>query len=104
MYSSYGTAFDGADLWSFGNDILKNVVIFGADNSSSSHSDNDKNNFLELGEGSTDDINGSVGAIEEKFTINFTKAKKSFAWVCIIMVIYSLMEKKSISLKQIINM
>ena len=96
MYRSYGIAFDGADLWSFGNDILKNVVIFGADNSSSSHSDNDKNNFLELGEGSTDDINASVGAIEEKFSINFTKANKNFAWVCIIMVIiviYSLMEK-----------
>ena len=28
MHSSYGIAFDGADPWSFGNDFVRNVVIF----------------------------------------------------------------------------
>ena len=31
-----------------------------------------------LGEGSTDNINGSVGTVEKKFNINFSKAKTKF--------------------------
>ena len=50
-----------------------NVIIFYVDNSSSSQADNCKNNFLILGEGSTYDINGSFGAPEKKFGINFSK-------------------------------
>ena len=34
------------------------------------------NNFLVLGEGSTD-INGSVSLAEKKFSINFSKAKET---------------------------
>ena len=45
MYSGYAIAFDGTGLWIFGNDSAKNVVIFGVDNSSASHTDNCKNNF-----------------------------------------------------------
>ena len=37
--------------------ITMNVVIFGVDNSLSSHTDNIKNNFLILDKGPTDDIN-----------------------------------------------
>ena len=80
MYSGYGIAFDGAGSWKFGNDFAWIVVIFGVDNSSASHNDNRKNNFLVLGDGPTNDINGSGDAAEQKFSINFT-------WVCIIMVI-----------------
>ena len=54
---------------------MRNVTIFGVANSSSSHTDNCKNNFLVLGEGPTDDINDSIGAAEKKFSINFSKAK-----------------------------
>ena len=75
MYIGYGIAFDGAGLWSFGNDFDRNVVISGVDNSSSSHTDNCHNDFLLLGEGPTDDINGSVDAAEQTFSINFSKAK-----------------------------
>ena len=52
-YSSYEIALDGTGSWSFGNDFGRNIVIFGVGNSSSSHSDNRKNNFLVLGEGPT---------------------------------------------------
>ena len=45
VYSGYGITFDSGGLWSFGNDFAGNVIIFGVDNSSSSHSDNRKNNF-----------------------------------------------------------
>ena len=37
--------FEGAGSWSFGNDFARNVVIFGVDNSSSSHTVNYKINF-----------------------------------------------------------
>ena len=45
--------FDSAGLWGFDVDFATNAIIFGADNSSSSHSDNRKNNFLISGEGAT---------------------------------------------------
>ena len=57
------------------NDFAKNVDIFGVNNSSS-HTDNHKNNFSELSEEPSDNINGSVSIEEQKFRINFsTKAK-----------------------------
>ena len=93
MYSGYGTAFGELSSWSFGNGIARNVIIFGVDISSLSHTDNWKNNFLVLGEGPTDDINGNIGAEDEHFNVNFNKAKTRFCfWVCIkimILVIFS---------------
>ena len=74
VYSGYGIAFDGKGEWSFDNDCARNVIISGVDNSSSSHADNLKNSFLMLGEGDTFGINGSFGAPEKKFSINFKKA------------------------------
>ena len=71
----------------FYNDFAKNVIIHGVDNSSSSHSDNNKNNFLVLEEGSTDGINRSFGSPNKKFNINFTKGNKNFVWVCFVMLL-----------------
>ena len=51
VYSGYVITFDSACSWSFDNDFTRNVLSFGVDNSSSSHSD--KNNLLILGEGPT---------------------------------------------------
>ena len=53
--------------------------MFGVGNSSLSHTDNRKNNFELLGEGPTDDINRRVSAVEQKFVINFSKAKTKFS-------------------------
>ena len=75
MYSGYGTAFDGAGSWSLSNDFPRNVVIFDVNKRLSSLTDNRENNFLVLREGPTDDINGSVGTAEKKFSVNFGKAK-----------------------------
>ena len=41
-YNSRGIAFDGEDLSSFDNDFARNVVTLGIDNSSSSHTNNEK--------------------------------------------------------------
>ena len=48
--------------------------MFEVDNSLSSHTDNLKDDFLILGEGDTFGINGSSGALEKIFNINFSKA------------------------------
>ena len=102
VYSGYGTAFDGAGSWNFGNDVARNIVTLGVDNSSSSYTDNRKNNFLVLGKGRTDYINDSVSAAEQKFIINFSKEKIK---VCLILhynhgnSYLFVKRKKSISLK-----
>ena len=66
--SSYRITLDGADSCSFGNEFIKNVIIFGVDNSSSSHKDNHQNGFLVLGE----------GPAEQNFSIYFSKPKTKF--------------------------
>ena len=45
LYWGYGITFDSAGSWSFNSNTARNVIIFGVDNSSSSHADNHKNNF-----------------------------------------------------------
>ena len=49
VYGGYGTAFEGAGSSSFGNNFARNVVIFSVSNSSSSPTDNRKNNSLVFG-------------------------------------------------------
>ena len=63
---------------SFDNDYARNVIVFGFNDTSSSHADNCKNNFLILGEGPTFGIDGSFGSPEKNFSINFTKANTKF--------------------------
>ena len=76
--SGYRIAFDGAGLWSFGNDFAKNIVIFGVDNSPSSYTENHKNSFLVLGEGPTYDINWSFESPPKEININFSETKIKF--------------------------
>ena len=70
--------FGAAASWRFGNDFATNVLIFGADISSSSSTDNYKNSFLVLGKGPTDGIIGEVVTSEKKFCIKFSKPKAKF--------------------------
>ena len=48
VYSRYRITFDSRGFLSFDNDTARNVIIFGDDNSSSSHADNRKNNFFSV--------------------------------------------------------
>ena len=79
IYNGRGIVFDGKGLWSFGNGFARNDVIFVVDNSSSSYTDNRKNNFLVLGERPTDDINNSTGAAEKKLRLTLLKQIQNFA-------------------------
>ena len=78
VYCGCGITFDSAGSWNFDNDFARNVIMFGVDNSSSSHPDNRKNNFLLLGGSPTYGINGSFGSPKKKFSTNFTKANTKF--------------------------
>ena len=98
LCSGYRITSESAGSWSFGSDFSRNVTIFGVDNSSSSHSDNRKNNCLILGEGPTYGINGSSGSPGKRFSIDFTKA------IMLIIVICLLKGKKSLNLKPTIKM
>ena len=73
VYRGYGITFDSAGSWSFYNDLDRNVIRFDVDNSSSSHSENRKNNFLVLGDGPTYGINGSFGSSEKCLKLIFLK-------------------------------
>ena len=44
-YSGYGIGFDRKEFFSTGDEIGRNVIIFGVDMSSFSHIDNKKNIF-----------------------------------------------------------
>ena len=55
--------------------LLEMLQFFGVDNSSSSHIDNRQISFLVLGEGPTQGINDSTGAVEKskyKVLLKFT--------------------------------
>ena len=83
-YNGQGKAFDGERTWNFGNDFARNIVNFGFDGRSSSHTDNRKNNFLVIGEGPHDGINDSTGAADfsiKIFGINLRKANTKFCLI-----------------------
>ena len=44
-YSGYGIGFDRKGSFLIGNEIGKNVIVFGVDMRSSSHNDNKKKTF-----------------------------------------------------------
>ena len=56
----------------------KNVIIFGADMSSSVHVDNKGKDILILGEGPTQGLDDTTLTAEAKYPINFTQSGKIF--------------------------
>ena len=77
-YSGYGIGFDRKSSFSFpGGGFGQNVLIFGADMSSSIHIDNKKKDILVLGKGPTQGLEHTLTA-EKMYSINFTVTKKKF--------------------------
>ena len=72
LYSGYGSRFDRRESFSFpGGGFGQNVIIFGADMSSSAHIDNKKKDILVLGIGPTQGLEHTLTA-EKMYSINFT--------------------------------
>ena len=77
-YSGYGTGFDRRSSFSFlRGGFGQNVLIFGADMSSSAHIDNKKKDILDLGKGPTQGLEHTLTA-ERTYSVNFTLTKKKF--------------------------
>ena len=76
-YSGYGIGFDRKGSYSIGNEIGRNVIIFGVDMSSSPHIDNKKKDILILGKGPTQGLEHTLTA-EKLYSINFTKENTKF--------------------------
>ena len=96
--SGYGIRFDSGGFWSFRNENARNFIIFGVDNSSSSHSDNCKNTFLIL----PLELTEALAHQRKSSVLVLVKQTRNFVCVYIIMVIIViclLMEKKSLNLK-----
>ena len=79
MYSGYGITFVSASEWSFDNGTARNVIIFGVDNSSRSHSDNRQNNLLILGKGPTFGNNGNLVHQRKNLVLILLKQILNFA-------------------------
>ena len=56
----------------------RNVIIFGADMSSSVHVDNKNTDILILDEGPTQGLDDTTLTAEAKYPINFTQPNKKF--------------------------
>ena len=77
-YSGYGIGFDRQSSFSFlSGGFGQNVLIFGADMSSSIHVDNKKKYILVLGRGPTQGLENFLTA-EKMYSINFTVRNKKF--------------------------
>ena len=58
--------------------MRRNVIIFGADMSSSVHVDNKNTDILILDEGPTQGLDDTTLTAEAKYPINFTQPNKKF--------------------------
>ena len=75
-YSGYGIRFDRRSGFSVPNGGFgQNILIFGADMSSSIHIDNKKKDILVLGRGPTQGLESYL-TVEKMYSVNFTVKKK----------------------------
>ena len=72
-YSGYGIRFERKGEFSFGNGFGRNVIILGADMSSSVHATNKTQNILILGKDFTQGLANTTTYAEKLYSINFTK-------------------------------
>ena len=78
-YSSYVIGFDSRSEFLFTDGRFgKNVIIFRADMSSSTHIDNKSKDILILGEWPTQGLDDMTLAAEAKYSNNFTQSGKRF--------------------------
>ena len=78
-YSSYGIGFDSHSQFLFTDGSMgKNVIIFGADMSSSVHVDNKRKCILILGEELALGLDYTALTVEAKYPISFTQSFRRY--------------------------
>ena len=76
-YSGYGIGCNRKGSYSIGDEVGRNIIIFGVDMSSSPHIDNKKKETLILGKGPTQGLEHTLTA-EKSYSVNFTKENTNF--------------------------
>ena len=104
VFTGYGVGFDSRSEFSL-PDVSsgKNVIIFGADMSSSVHINNKEKDILILGFGPTQGLDNTTLTAEAQYSINFSRSQRNFVYVFIMIeatVFILLMLQKYISSKQ----
>ena len=99
-HSWCGTGFDRKGEFSFGNEVARNIIIFGVDMNSSTKIDNGKKDFLILGKGPTQGLENTLQ--KKMYSINFIENNKKFCLGlhCNGANSYLLMVQKLLNLKQ----
>ena len=78
-YSGYCTGFDRKREFLYGsNRFCRNVIIFGADMSSSVHANNNTKNISVLGKDFIQGLDNTTIYAEKLYSINFTENNKKF--------------------------
>ena len=77
-YSRYVIGFDRKEEFSFGNGFSRNVIILGADMSSSVHATKKTQNILILDKCFTQGLANTTIYAEKLYSINFTKTNTKF--------------------------
>ena len=74
----YGIGFDRKIFFSIGDDVDRNVTIFGVDMSSSPHINNKRKYILILGKGTTQGLGKDSLTAGKLYLISFTKENTKF--------------------------
>ena len=79
VFTSYGVGFDSSSEFSL-PDVSsgKNVIIFGADMSSSVHINNKEKDILIFGFGPTQGLDNTTLTAEAQYSINFSRSQRKF--------------------------
>ena len=77
-YSGYGIGFDTKGKFTFCIGFGRNIIIFGADMSSSVHANNRTKNILVIGKDFTQGLANTISYSEKLHSINFTKNNTKF--------------------------
>ena len=77
-YSEYGIGFDRGNVYSVGNGFGRNVIIFGADMSSSVHVDNNGKDILIFGKGPAQGLGEHSLIADKMHSVNFTDNKEKY--------------------------
>ena len=77
-YFGYWIEFDRKGFFSIGDEVGRNVIVFGVDMSWSPHIDNKGKDILILGKGSTQGLGEHSLTAEKIYSINFTKKIQTF--------------------------
>ena len=101
-YSAYGIGFDAVGVFTLfnGKEFGKNLIIFGADMSSSEHVNNRENDIVILGKGPTQGLDNTILTTKKEYAIDCSEQQKKVYIIMVRIVTYLLTMLKYANSKQ----